>query len=222
MNETIVEKFAIEVGNEFLEFGTLKLADRVPTGRQIIEAAGFRPPEDYLIFEASHNHQLTELKLDQTTALRRPSGERFLIFRSDRSWRGILDGKRFEWGAREILGRVLKWLADVDPEKHGVWIELRDEPDRLIADNESVSLSPAEVERFRTDLLIQLCIEDKTYSWTRNTITTEEIAKLGGWDLSQGVIEVDKEQNERTLAPGERVKLRPDLTFGKKLHFKRG
>ena len=217
-----VEKCTIRVGNEFLEFRTLELADPVPSGRQIIEIAGFRPLEECLIFEISHDRRLTELKLDQTTDIRRYREARFLIFRSDRSWRGILDGKRFEWGAREILGRVLKWLANVDSEKYGVWFELRDEPDRPIADNESVSLSPTGIERFRTDLLIQLCIEDKTYLWPRNTIKTEEIAELGGWDVSQGVIEVDEDQNERTLTPGEVVKLRPDLTFGKKLRFKRG
>lgn len=217
-----VEKCTIQVGNGLLEFRALELADPVPSGRQIIDIAGFKPPEEFLIFEISHDRRLTELKLDQTTDISRYREARFLIFGSDRSWRGILDGKRFEWGAQEILGRVLKWLANVDPEKYGVWVELRDEPDRLIADDEAVSLSPTGIERFRTDLLIQLCIEDKTYPWPRNTIKTEEIAELGGWDLSQGVIEVDEDQNERTLAPGEVVTLRPDLTFGKKLRFKRG
>lgn len=215
-------KYVIEVGDEALKFRELKFGDPVPTGQQIIAAAGFSLPEECLIFEVSHDHRLTELKLDQTTDIRSHREERFLIFRSDRSWRGILDGKRFEWGAREILGRVLKWLADVNPEKYGVWVELRDEPDRLIADDESASLSPTGVERFRTGLLIQLCIEDKTYPWPRDTITTEEIAELGGWDVSQGVIEVDEDQNERPLVPGEGVKLRPGLTFGKKVRFKRG
>ena len=214
-------KFVIEVGDEALKFRELKFTDPVPTGRQIIRAARFSPPEEYLLFGVSHDRRLTELKLDQTTDTRKRHA-RFLIFRSDRSWRGILDGKRFEWGGREILGLVLKWLAGVDPEKYGVWIELRDEPDRLIADNEKASLSPTGVERFRTDLLIQLHIEDKIYPWPRDTIKTEEIAELGGWDVSQGVIEVDQDQNERTLAPGEVVKLRPDQVFGKKLRFKRG
>ena len=117
---------------------------------------------------------------------------------------------------------MLEWLARVDPATHGVWLELRDEPDRLIADDEQVSLSPAGVERFRTDLLIRVCIEDVFHPWPRATITTEEIAELGGWDISQGVIEVDSDQNERTLSPDEVIKLRPGVSFGKKLRFKRG
>jgi hypothetical protein len=41
-------------------------------------------------------------------------------------------------------------------------------------------------------------------------------------DASNGVIEVDEDQNERTLAPGEVIKLRPGVAYGKKLCFKRG
>ena len=50
-----------------------------------------------------------------------------------------------------------------------------------------------------------LSIEGKDYPWDEDTITTAQIAQLGGWDVSQGVIEVDKDNNERTLAPNEVV-----------------
>lgn len=58
--------------------------------------------------------------------------------------------------------------------------------------------------------------------WDQDTITTEQIAELGGWDVAQGVIEVDEDNNERTLAAGEVVKLKPGLGFGKKHRWKRG
>ena len=67
-----------------------------------------------------------------------------------------------------------------------------------------------------------LVIEGKEYSWDADTITTEQIAQLGGWDISQGVIEVDKDNNERTLAPGEVIELKPGVGFGKKHKWKRG
>ena len=65
-------------------------------------------------------------------------------------------------------------------------------------------------------------VEGTTYPWDDDTITTEQIAQLGGWDVSQGVIEVDKDNNERTLAPGEVVELKPGHGFGKKHKWKRG
>lgn len=67
-----------------------------------------------------------------------------------------------------------------------------------------------------------LNIEGRDVPWESDTITTEQIAELGGWDVSQGVIEVDKDNNERTLAPGEVIQIKPGLGFGKKHRWKRG
>ena len=67
-----------------------------------------------------------------------------------------------------------------------------------------------------------LDIEGKEHPWDRDTITTEEIIQLGGWDVSQGAIIIDKENNERTLQPGERIEIKPGMGFSKKVHFKRG
>lgn len=65
-------------------------------------------------------------------------------------------------------------------------------------------------------------IEGTKYPWPKDTIATEEIATLGGWDPSQGVIEIDKDNNERTLRPGEVIELKPGHGFSKKVHWKRG
>lgn len=67
-----------------------------------------------------------------------------------------------------------------------------------------------------------LDIEGELKQWDRETITTEEIIGLGGWDPSLGAILIDKENNERTLQPGEVVELKPGMGFSKKIRFKRG
>ncbi len=67
-----------------------------------------------------------------------------------------------------------------------------------------------------------LNIEGEEVPWDQNTITTEEIAELGGWDPAQGVIEVDQHNEERTLKPGEVVEIKPGHGFGKKHLWKRG
>ena len=79
-----------------------------------------------------------------------------------------------------------------------------------------------DMERFRTAPSLLLCIEDQMHRWSKSTITTEEIAALGGWDPTEGVIEVDADQNERQLAPQEVVTPKPDLAYGKKLCWRRG
>ena len=65
-------------------------------------------------------------------------------------------------------------------------------------------------------------IEGVEYQWDDQTISTEEIAQLGGWEPSIGVIEIDKDNNERTLLPGEVVELKPGHGFSKKIRWKRG
>lgn len=67
-----------------------------------------------------------------------------------------------------------------------------------------------------------LDIEGALKPWYEDTITTEEIAALGGWDVSLGVLLIDQDNNERTLRPGEVVKLEPGLGFSKKVRFRRG
>lgn len=66
-------------------------------------------------------------------------------------------------------------------------------------------------------------IEGAYKPWNKETITTEEVAALGGWDPSLGVVLVNLEDGtERTLQPGEVVKLEPGLGFSKKILFQRG
>ena len=67
-----------------------------------------------------------------------------------------------------------------------------------------------------------LDIEGTLKPWNQETITTEQIADLGGWDPKEGVILIDEDNDERTLQPGEVIKLRPGIAFSKDIRFKRG
>jgi hypothetical protein len=67
-----------------------------------------------------------------------------------------------------------------------------------------------------------LDIEGTLKPWDKDSITTEEIIALGGWEPSQGAIMIDQDQNERTLQPGQVIQLKPGLGFSKKVKFKRG
>ncbi len=67
-----------------------------------------------------------------------------------------------------------------------------------------------------------LDIEGTIHEWDRDTITTEEVIQLGGWDPSQGAIEIDRDNQEHTLRPGQVVDLKPGQGFSKKVRWKRG
>ena len=67
-----------------------------------------------------------------------------------------------------------------------------------------------------------LDIEGVLKDWNQDTITTEQIISLGGWDPSQGAILIDADNQEHTLNPGQTVELKPGMGFSKKVKFKRG
>lgn len=129
---------------------TYSVEDPVITGLQLLDLVGKRPADEYLVFQLLQGGQLEEIRLDETTDLRKPGLERFITFQSDRSFRLVIDGRRFEWGRPLINGLELKKLAGVDPATYGIWLEVRGAEDRAIADNELVDLQQPGAERFFT------------------------------------------------------------------------
>ncbi|MBA7532243.1 hypothetical protein ES705_24469 [subsurface metagenome] len=66
-------------------------------------------------------------------------------------------------------------------------------------------------------------IEGNLIDWDSDTITTEQIIELGGWDPSLGAILINlKDNTETTLQPGQVIELKPGMGFSKKVKFKRG
>jgi len=67
-----------------------------------------------------------------------------------------------------------------------------------------------------------LDIEGTQHPWDTPTATPADIARLGGWELSQGVLLIDADNNERQLQPAEVVELKPGHGFAKKVRWRRG
>jgi len=215
--------YRVAVAKASFEFRDLMIDDPKPIGRQLLEKYGFRPAEEHLIFQVLDDGTLEEKRLDETIELRGEKKERFIAFQSDRSFRVEIDRRRFEWGAVELTGLIGKQMAGKDPACNGIWLERQDEPDRFLQDADVVKLNAEGVERLRTGMVFLLCIEGKQYMWPEPTITTEQIAKLGGWDPSQGVQQIDLATNEaHTLKPGEVVSLKDPKNFAKKIGWRRG
>ena len=216
-------EFLVAVAKADFDFHGLKVDDPKPTGRQLLAEAGFRPPEEHLIFQVLDDGALEERRLDETIELREKRAERFIAFRSDRSFRVEVDERRFEWGDQGLTGLIAKQLVGADPACTGVWLERRHEPDLFIEDTDVVKLAAEGVEKLRTGPVFVLWIENKEFLWPKATIITEQIAELGGWDPSSGVQQIDLVTNEaRTLKPGEIIDLTKIKTFAKKIGWRRG
>lgn len=175
----------IEVGNDRLEFRELMVSDPVPTGQQVLAAAGVHPASEYLVFQLLTNGIMEELRPDETVDLRAAGVEKFIIFRNDRSFRFILQDVKQEWGGTFISEPTLKKLAGVDPGAHGVWLEVRNSEDKLLEPGEMADLSAPGVERFRVEILnIEIHVNDKAVNMVGRFHTGMEIKQAA---KNQGV-----------------------------------
>ena len=193
------------------------------SGEDLLTIAGKEPAVDHIIYLLLEDGDMESIRPNEVVDLERSGVENFRTFRADVIYRLELDGKAREWGSDFITGRALKKLSGTDvPHKVGIWQKTKDEEDKLIGDSDIVDLSSEGIERFRLGSKYSICIEGTVYEWPRKTITTEEIIQLGGWDASQGAVEVDKDQNEKQLSSGEIIKLKHGHNYCKKQRFKRG
>jgi Multiubiquitin len=142
--------FKIAIAGTDLKFRDAKLTDPVPTGRQIIEVAGGRPPDEYIVLRWLPNNDLEEIELDTTTDLRAPGAERFIVAKSDRTFRFEIDERRHEWPDATIPREVLLELAGQDTNKFSVWQEIRNRPDQEILTGHPARLDGEGTERFYT------------------------------------------------------------------------
>jgi hypothetical protein len=142
--------FRIEVAGVDLSFREIRVVDPVPTGRQIIEAAGGHPAEDFVLLQWLPDQDIEDIELDETTDLRASGAERFIFAKSDRTYLFEIDGRRHQWPEPTITREVLIELAGQDPAKFSVWQELRNSPDKEIVSGQPATLDTAGLEKFYT------------------------------------------------------------------------
>jgi hypothetical protein len=144
------DAFRILVAGTDLQFHDSKVPDPVPTGRQIIEAAGGRPPDEFIVLEWLKDGDIEELELDETTDLRAPGAERFIVARSSQLFKFEIDGKRHSWPDKTITREALLAIAQQDPAKFSVWQEFHKKADEEILAGHPAHLEPEGIERFYT------------------------------------------------------------------------
>ncbi|MDA9408904.1 hypothetical protein XH80_19865 [Bradyrhizobium sp. CCBAU 45384] len=133
-----------------LQFRPLSLTDPEPTGRQIIDATGAQPADEYAVLQWPASGSLERLGLDETADLRKPGVERFIVARSDRDYRFEIDGKEQEWPEPTITREALLALAGQDPSQFSVWQEFKNSPDKEVLSGHPADLAEKGVERFYT------------------------------------------------------------------------
>ena len=173
--------FTVSIDNQ-----TFEVADGNITGRQLLEAANHFPPEEHIIFQYLSNGQLEELRLDELVNLATEEIEEFFTFKSDTSYRFLINGRRFEWGAEEIPCKMVKRLARIDATSSNVWLEVRGGgKDVMYEDDALIPLNPDGLERLYTlpkeePESFEIKINGKKHTVTAAMISGKEILELAG------------------------------------------
>jgi hypothetical protein len=193
--------YRIKVADETLNFRPIEVVDPMPLGRQILEAAGAEPIDEFSIFALLPHGDFEDLRLEEPFDLRGRGTEKFICFRTDRLFKFTIDNRQMEWGKPLISGLIVRLLAAVGPE-YAIYLEVRGGQDREIQDLDIIDLSKPGIERFitvireTTEGLTALPAMDRAYL-EDHAVAYDLVSEGGaGWRHSQ----------ERSVACG---KIRP-------------
>lgn len=172
------QKWPVEIAGPDLVFTRHVLRDPMPTGRQIIAAAGHRDPSGYIALQWLADGALEELRLEELTDIVARGVEKFIVAESDRSFRLEVEGLRLEWPCALITGATVKTLAGRPAADLVVVLERTDLPDLEVDDDDVVDLSGKGVEVFKLrqrPLEIEIFVNEKPVTLRRGVRTGLEI-----------------------------------------------
>ena len=130
------------------DFDRYRFDDGILTGRQLISETGARPVDAHLIFMILRGGGFEELRLDESVDIRKRGVEKFIVFASAASYRFVVEGERFEWGAKFITGVKIAEIGGFDLAAFELWRARHGgEEDDLIAPDQLVDLSEPGLER---------------------------------------------------------------------------
>ncbi len=178
-------RHTIEVADQTLTFRSVSIEDLTPTGAQLAAAAGFKHTEQVAVLHILANGELEDIEPDETVDLRHGDG-RFITVESDRIYWFTLNGERLDWRRRIISGGLLRKLGRVTDDQE-IFLERRDEPDRLIGNHDLVDLDAPGVETFVTRKRFwKLNVQGVILDVPTPTIVVREALTLAGFNPDQG------------------------------------
>ena len=187
----------IEVAGTDLAFRQVSVFDSTPTGSQILGYCNLSPREDYLVLQWLPSGDMEELRPDETIALADFSPARFVIAKSDRSFRFVLNDRSLVWPERAIKVDRLRILGAID-EADRLFLRRDEEEDRKLQDGEDLSLAGNGVEKvYSRHESWKLNVQGVVIRSPTPTIVVRAALDEAGFDPNQGWIIVLKTKEGR-------------------------
>lgn len=206
----LAHHYLIEVLDPDWHGTAIEITDPVPTGRQILTAAGKNPAEQYMLLMVDEKGVLTEVNLEDQVDVYNQGVEQFIFFESDRLFYASLNGQRFPWGQSHIRESVLRKIGKI-PDNCSIWLEHQNRPDELLEEGQSVNLDEPGLEKLYTrQKCWQLNVQGVIVNSEQPTIIARDALIAAGFNPDKGWILVLKVKGEpkQTIAMDDVIDLR--------------
>ena len=213
-------RFTVKIDDQ-----TFTLTNSAPIGRELL-ALVERDADDFFLVLLLPGEPDQIVELDEPFDLSGPGTEKLALVSRARRFAIQVDETTHTVVGPFISGAHILELAGKAEVSHFVTQIIVDEDDIVIGPEDQVDISKPGRERFTTVAkprkTCALDIEGTIHPWPKDTISTEEVLELGGWSAAEGVVLIDADNVERTLQPGDVIKLDCGVCFSRKVRFKRG
>ena len=164
-----------------LNFQHRLVADPVPLGLQLLEAAGLDPADGYSLFAVLPSGDFEDVRLKEPFDLTEKGAERFIAFQTDRDFKLGLNDDDLRWGKPVISGAILHGLAKPTDDE-AVYLDVPGGEDRLIEPEDLIDLNEPGIERFITapkrPQQFEIIVNARPRTVAVRTVTFEQIVQL--------------------------------------------
>ncbi|RWD31648.1 MAG: hypothetical protein EOS22_04295 [Mesorhizobium sp.] len=173
--------YRFQLAEDSIDFHPRVVADPVPLGRQLLEAAALDPGGGFSLFAILPSGNFEDVRLDEPFDLRQRGAERFIAFRTDRDFKLTLNGNELCWGKPVVSGSVLYGLAK-PADGEAVYLDVPGGEDRLIEPGELVDLTAPGIERFITAQkrppTFEIIVNARPRVVNERTVTFEQVVQI--------------------------------------------
>ncbi len=201
--------FLIEVADTNLEFRSVNVADPLITGAQILSSCDASPRESYVVLQWLASGDIEEVREDELVEIKGQAVARFIVSRSDRLFRLVLNDRSLSWPDRRIDESALRQLGNI-PEAEKLFIRREDVADEPIQAGATLDLGEGGVEVIYSKAEAwKLNVQGVVISSNEPLILVRDALTKAGFNPDQGwIIVLKSHDGKRQVGLDEVIDLR--------------
>lgn len=185
-NPAECDAYSLKVGDPELNFAEHVSTDPVVTIDQILTFASVAAKDEYDVYQYRDDVTLARVGADEIVDLRKPGVESFIVVRTDRAYRLIVNDERYDWGARYVSGKLIRAIANIAPDQV-LYLERKREADLELSDADTIDLEASGTEKIYSEKRTwKLKIRGEVFSFDTPCISAREALAAAGFNLAKG------------------------------------